>query len=104
MARHYRRPAVRCAAMRTRTAIAALATTVLSLVLSAPALADGFGKGSGAGEGVAGETNDKVVTFACLGVLLFFVLFVFVATYVQSSLEKRKEQHKAAKMRQRVGW
>ncbi|MEA2426594.1 MAG: hypothetical protein QOF37_222 [Thermoleophilaceae bacterium] len=90
--------------MRSRTAVTALATTVLSLVLSAPALADGFGKGGGAGEGLAGETNDKVVTFACLGVLLFFVAFIFVATIIQSSLEKRKEAHKSAKMRQRVGW
>ena len=76
----------------------------LSLVLSAPALADGFGKGGGAGEGLVGETDDKVVTFFCLGVLLFFVLTVVVGTIIQSSLEKRKDAHKAAKMRQRVGW
>jgi hypothetical protein len=90
--------------MRSRAALTAVATAVLSLVLSAPALASQFGKGSGAGEGLAGETNDKVVTFACFGVMLFFVLTIFVGTFVQSSLEKRKDAQKQAKLRQRVGW
>jgi hypothetical protein len=74
-----------------------IATTVASLALAAPALA-------GAGEGLAGETNDKVVTFFCLGVLLFFVLTVFIGTFIQSSLEKKKDAQKAAHSRQRVGW
>ncbi len=90
--------------MRRRIATTALATTLLSLALSAPALADGFGTGGGAGEGLAGETNDKAVTFFCLGVLLFFVLIVIFGTMIQSSLDKRKNARKAAKMRQRVGW
>ena len=90
--------------MRNRIATTALATTLLSLVLSAPALADGFGKGGGAGEGLAGETDDKAVTFFCLGVLLFFVAVVVFGTLIQSSLEKKKNARKAAKMRQRVGW
>jgi hypothetical protein len=90
--------------MRKRIATTALASTLLSLVLSAPALADGFGKGGGAGEGLAGETDDKAVTIFCLGVLLFFVLVVVLGTIVQSSLEKRKNARKAAKLRQRVGW
>ena len=90
--------------MRRRIATTALATTVMSLVLSAPALAEGFGKGGGAGEGLAGETNDKAVTFFCLGVLMFFVLVVVLGTIIQSSLEKKKDARKAAKMRQRVGW
>ena len=90
--------------MRSRALITALATTALSLVLTAPALAEGFGKGGGAGEGAVGETNDKAVTFFCLGVLLFFVLTIFVGTFVQSRLERRKDAHKAAKLRQRVGW
>ena len=84
--------------MRIRTAIAALATTLLSLALAAPALA------SGAGEGLAGETNDKAVTFFCLGVLGFFILVVVVGTLIQQALDRRKEAHTAAKMRQRVGW
>jgi hypothetical protein len=90
--------------MRKRIATTALATTLLSLALSAPALASSFGKGSGAGEGAVGETNDKVVTFFCLGVLLFFVLTIVVGTIIQQRLDKRKDAHKAATMRQRIGW
>jgi putative Mn2+ efflux pump MntP len=90
--------------MRKRIASTALATTLLSLALSAPALASSFGKGNNSGEGLVGETDDKVVTFFCFGVLLFFVLTIVVGTMIQSSLEKRKDAHKAAKMRQRVGW
>jgi len=84
--------------MRIRTLIAVLAAVATSLVVTVPALA------SGAGEGWAGETNDKVVTFFCLGVLLFFILVIVVGTLVQSTLERRKDARKAAKMRQRVGW
>ena len=90
--------------MRKRIVTSALATTLLSLVLTAPAMAEGFGKGSGAGEGIAGETNDKVVTFAFFGVMLFFVFVVVFGTIVQKSLENRKDAQKSAKMRQRVGW
>jgi hypothetical protein len=90
--------------MRNRIVTSALATTILSLVLSAPALAEGFGKGSGAGEGLAGETNDKVVTFVFFGLILFFVLTVVVGTLIQQRLDRRKDAHKAAAMRQRIGW
>jgi hypothetical protein len=90
--------------MRKRIATSALLATLLSLALSAPALASDFGKGSGAGEGAVGETNDKVVTFVFFGVMGFFVLTVILGTIVQSALEKRKNARKAAKMRQRVGW
>jgi hypothetical protein len=83
--------------MRIRTALTAVAALVASLALAAPALA-------GAGEGLAGETNDKVVTFACLAVLGFFVFTIVVGTLIQSALERRKNAEKAAKMRQRVGW
>ena len=84
--------------MRIRTVLTAIVAIATSLVLSAPAMA------SGAGEGLAGETNDKAVTFFCLGVLLFFVLVIVVGTLIQSSMEKRKDAQKQAKMRQRVGW
>ena len=84
--------------MHIRTLPAALAALVASLVVAAPALAEG------AGEGWAGETNDRIVTFFCLGVLLFFVLVVIIGTLIQNVLEKRKNARKAAKMRQRVGW
>ena len=81
--------------MRIRTT--ALATVILTLALAAPAFAD-------KGEGLVGETNDKVVTFFCLGVLLFFVLLVIVGSTIQGALEKRKDAKKAAAMRSRVGW
>ena len=84
--------------MRLRTASAALAVAAFSLAVTASAFA------TGAGEGTAGETNDKAVTFFCLGVLAFFVLTVVIGTLIQQALERRKDAHKAAKMRQRVGW
>ena len=58
----------------------------------------------GDGEGVVGETNDKVITFFCLGLILFFPLVVTLGTLLQSALERRKAARKAARMRSRVGW
>ena len=84
--------------MRARTAIAAIAATAVSLALASPALA------AKNGEGLVGETNDKVVTFFCLGVVLFFVLLVIVGSLIQGRLDRRKNAKKAARMRQRVGW
>jgi nitrogen fixation/metabolism regulation signal transduction histidine kinase len=77
----------------------AVAATVLAsqLLLAAPALARN-------GEGLAGETNDKVITIFCLGLVIFFTLVIIVGTLIQSSLERRKDAKKAARMRQRVGW
>ena len=56
------------------------------------------------GEGLLGETDDKMVTFISLGVLLFFVAVVTIGTLIQSSLDKRKDERNAARMRQRTGW
>jgi hypothetical protein len=56
------------------------------------------------GEGLYGETDDKVVTFFSLGVIVFFVLVVVLGTIAQSALERRKEEKKAASLRQRTGW
>ena len=56
------------------------------------------------GEGLLGETDDKMVTFISLGVLLFFVAVITIGTLIQSSLEKRKDERNAARMRQRTGW
>ena len=83
--------------MRIRTAFALLVAAAVSL--GAPALAS-----AKAGEGLAGELNDKVITFFSLGVLLFFVLTIVVGTLIQTRLEKKKDAEKKAKMRQRVGW
>ena len=68
------------------------------LVLAAPALA------SDNGEGIVGETDDRIVTFYSLGVVVFFILVVITGSAIQARLEKRKEQRKAAELRRRVGW
>ena len=82
----------------SRTRLAALLTVVAAqLVAAAPALAKN-------GEGLVGETNDKVITMFCLGLVVFFTLVVILGTIVQSRLERRKNAKKAARMRQRVGW
>lgn len=70
------------------------ASVVLSLtalvVGAAPVLAhDG-------GEGLWGETNDKVITNAGFILIIFFPLFIALASLLQSRLDKRKERRKAA--------
>jgi hypothetical protein len=68
------------------------------LVLAAPTLANDNG------EGIVGETDDRIITFYSLGVVVFFVLVVITGSAIQARLEKRKEQRKAAELRRRVGW
>jgi hypothetical protein len=83
--------------MRARTLLTAAATLALTLALSSPAMA-------AAGEGWAGELNDKVITFFCFGVMVFFVLVIVVGSSIQGRLEKRKNEKKAAQALARVGW
>ncbi len=82
---------------RPRLALAALPALALSLFLAAPAFA------ADNGEGLLGETDDKIVTFVSLGVLLFFTLIVFVGSWAQAALDRRKQARKAG-MGQRTGW
>jgi hypothetical protein len=56
------------------------------------------------GEGIVGETNDKIITFFSLGVVVFFALVVIVGSVIQGWLEKRKQQREALELRRRVGW
>jgi hypothetical protein len=56
------------------------------------------------GEGLWGETDDKIVTFFCLGLVIFFTVFVIVASWIQGALDRRKQQRKAVELRKRVGW
>jgi len=44
------------------------------------------------GEGLYGRTNDKVITFFCFGVIVFFALFVIGMSIIQGRLEGRKER------------
>jgi hypothetical protein len=81
-----------------RVAWTAALATLISLALAAPAVA------SDNGEGLLGETDDKVITFFSLGVIVFFALFVILASAVQARLDRRKEERKAVELRKRVGW
>jgi nitrogen fixation/metabolism regulation signal transduction histidine kinase len=79
--------------------LTALALALVTwLVLAAPALANDNG------EGIVGETDDRIITFASLGVIVFFVLVVITGSALQAFLDKRKQQRKAAELRRRVGW
>jgi hypothetical protein len=56
------------------------------------------------GEGIYGPTDDKIITFFSLGVVVFFVLAVILLSLLQGRLERRKEERKAAELRRRAGW
>jgi hypothetical protein len=56
------------------------------------------------GEGLYGETDDKIITFFSLGVVIFFAVFVIVASWLQAALDRRKQERKAVELRKRVGW
>ncbi|MEA2309413.1 MAG: hypothetical protein QOI65_1699 [Thermoleophilaceae bacterium] len=83
--------------MRKRRLTAALAAVAAQLLLAAPAFAKN-------GEGLVGETNDKVITLFCLGLVIFFTVVVILGTLIQGRLERRKDAKSASRMRQRVGW
>ncbi len=73
-------------------------TLILTVANAAPALA------SDNGEGLLGETDDRIITIFCLGVVVFFTVVVTLLSLLQGFLDKRKEQRKAAELRRRVGW
>jgi hypothetical protein len=68
------------------------------LLLAAPAFAGDNG------EGLVGETDDRIITFFCLGLVVAFSVLVTLLTAWQSALERRKEERKATELRKRVGW
>ena len=70
--------------MRTRNALIAIYTLLMSLALAAPALAE---KG---GEGTYGKTNDKVITNFGYGLIIFFITLVVTLSVGQYLLERRK--------------
>jgi uncharacterized membrane protein YphA (DoxX/SURF4 family) len=84
---------------RLRAAAAYLAAFCLFFAFAA---ASAFAQTDG--EGLLGETDDKMVTFISLGVLLFFVFVITIGTIIQSSLDRRKDEKNQARMRQRTGW
>jgi hypothetical protein len=84
---------------RLRAVVAYLAAFCLFFAFAA---ASAFAQTDG--EGLLGETDDKMVTFISLGVLIFFVFVITIGTIIQSSLDRRKDEKKQARMRQRTGW
>jgi hypothetical protein len=56
------------------------------------------------GQGLVGETDDKIITFTALGLVVGFTLVVILLSVLQGRMEKRKEERKAAELRRRVGW
>jgi len=81
--------------MRRLTPLLAVATWLL---LATPAFAGDNG------EGLYGETDDRIVTFFCLGLVVGFAVLVTLFTLLQNALERRKEERKATELRKRVGW
>jgi hypothetical protein len=81
--------------MRRLAPLLALATWLL---LAAPAFA------SDNGEGLVGETDDRIITFFCLGLVVFFAVLVWLLSALQAALDRRKEARKATELRKRVGW
>ncbi len=81
-----------------RYRLTAALSAVVMLLLTAPAMAHDNG------EGLVGETDDRIITFFSLGVVLFFTLVVCLGSFIQARLEKRKEARKAAELQQRIGW
>lgn len=84
-----------------RIAITSMLSLVSFLLLAAPVMA---AEGNDNGEGLVGETDDKIITFFSLGVVLFFTFVVIIGSVIQGQLEKRKERRKAAHLRSRTGW
>jgi hypothetical protein len=78
--------------------LAPLAILVTLLLTAAPAFAGDNG------EGLVGETDDKIITFFSLGVIIFFTVVIILGSTIQSRLEKRKNARKATELRKRVGW
>jgi hypothetical protein len=73
---------------RKLRSLAVLGAAVALLLLQAgPAMAAD-------GVGLAGRTNDKIITFFCFGVIAFFAILVITLSLVQGRLERRREQRR----------
>ncbi|MGD0196755.1 MAG: hypothetical protein ABSC56_02435 [Solirubrobacteraceae bacterium] len=87
-----------------RRLLLATGATLVALMLVAPAA---FAVG---GEGLLGETDDSTVTWAGLALIVFFPVFIGLASLLQWHLEKRKHaRYDAQKAREqssewRGGW
>jgi hypothetical protein len=84
--------------------------TVLPLAILILLVAAPVALGHDGGQGLYGEADDKVVTYASFMVIAFFPLLILVLTLLQSALDKRKhrrmdaERHRATTADWRGGW
>lgn len=78
--------------------LAPLLVVATWLLMAAPAFAGDNG------EGLVGETDDRIITFFCLGLVVAFAVLVALLSALQGTLEKRKDARKATELRKRVGW
>jgi hypothetical protein len=60
-------------------------TLLAALAFASPAMAAD-------GVGLAGRVDDKVVTFFCFGVMIFFTVMVVGLSWLQGRLESRKDR------------
>jgi hypothetical protein len=78
--------------MRRASRVVSLA--LLGLLLLAPAAF--AGDNPTGGQGLWGESNDKVITYASFIIIAAVPLFVWLMSMLQSRLDKRKAARKAA--------
>jgi len=77
-----------------RLSLLTAATVTIVLAAATPALADM------SGQGWCGETTDKVVTNFGFILIIFFPLFIFIASLIYWQTDKRKDEKlEAAKAR-----
>ena len=67
--------------------------TVVSFLVMAPAALAAAHDG---GEGLWGETNDKVVTYAGFILIVGIPILILILTLIQQSLDRRKDRRVAA--------
>jgi hypothetical protein len=67
--------------------------TITAFLVSAPVALASEHDG---GEGLWGETNDQVVTYAGFVLIVGFPILVLILTLIQQRLEKRKDRRLAA--------
>lgn len=88
---------MRLRALAKTLSLAACAAFALPTAALAKQVSDG-------GEGLAGEIDDRFITFFSFGVMVFFVLVITLMSIAQRLLERRKEQRHAGALRRRIGW
>jgi hypothetical protein len=79
-------------------------TLLAILVLSVLALGAVPAFAGDNGEGLVGETDDKIITFFSLGLVVFFIAVAALGSWLQSVLERRKDARKAAHAKEQIGW